>query len=102
MTIASSGNVFADLGFEDPEEELLKASLSRQVRDALAERRLDDSDAAKLLGLDRVDISSIVIGRTGKYSIEDMVRYLDRLDYRVEVTVRRKPRPPISVPATSS
>ena len=90
--IESSGNVFADLGFADPEEELLKASLLRQFRDALAERGLSESEAAQLLELDRLDVSSIVIGRTGEYSIEDLVRYLDRLDYRVDVTVRRKPQ----------
>jgi hypothetical protein len=29
---ASSGNVFADLGFANPEEELLKAKLVRELR----------------------------------------------------------------------
>ena len=35
---ASSGNVFADLGFGNPEEELLKAKLVREIR-AIIKRR---------------------------------------------------------------
>ena len=34
---ASSGNVFADLGFANPEEELLKAKLFREIRAIIAD-----------------------------------------------------------------
>lgn len=37
---ASNGNVFADLGFESPEEELLKAKLVRELRAIIKSRRL--------------------------------------------------------------
>jgi hypothetical protein len=33
-----SGNVFADLGFEHPEEEKLKARLVREIRDIIKRR----------------------------------------------------------------
>jgi hypothetical protein len=33
-----SGNVFADLGFERPEEELLKAQLVREIRGIIKRR----------------------------------------------------------------
>lgn len=36
----SSGNVFADLGFDNPEEELLKAKLAREIRTIIKRRRL--------------------------------------------------------------
>ena len=36
----SSGNVFADLGFANPEEELLKAKLIREIRAIIRRRRL--------------------------------------------------------------
>ena len=45
-----SGNVFADLGFANPEEELLKAQLVREIRDLLKRRRLTQAKAAELLG----------------------------------------------------
>jgi predicted XRE-type DNA-binding protein len=36
----SSGNVFADLGFAEPEEELTKAQLAAHIREILRRRRL--------------------------------------------------------------
>ncbi|MCJ9721143.1 helix-turn-helix domain-containing protein [Agrobacterium sp. SHOUNA12C] len=38
------------------------------------------------------DVSSIVTGRTGKFSIGRLLRCLDGLDYRVAITVRHKSR----------
>lgn len=35
-----SDNVFADLGFENPEEELLKANLVAEIADLIKERKL--------------------------------------------------------------
>lgn len=88
----SSGNVFADLGFDNPVEELLKAKLAREIRSIIKRRRLTQAKAAGLLGMKQPDISAIVTARTGKFSIDRLVRCLDRLDYKVEVIVRHKSR----------
>lgn len=88
-----SGNVFADLGFDNPEEELLKAKLVREIRAIIKRRRLTQANAAELLGLKQPDVSAIVTGRTDKFSIDRLVRCLDRLDYKVDVVVRHKPKP---------
>jgi predicted XRE-type DNA-binding protein len=89
---AGSDNVFADLGFANPEEELLKAKLVREIRDILKRRKLTQAKAATLLGLKQPDVSGLVTGRVGKFSIERLVRCLDRLDYKVDLVVRQKPR----------
>ncbi|ESX08183.1 hypothetical protein X766_34400 [Mesorhizobium sp. LSJC255A00] len=88
----SSGNVFADLGFDNPEEELLKAKLAREIRAIIKRRRLTQAKSAELLGMKQPDVSAIVTGRTGKFSIDRLVRCLGRLDYKVDVVVRHKPR----------
>lgn len=88
----SSGNVFADLGFDNPEEELLKAKLAREIRAIIKRRRLNQVKSAELLGMKQPDVSAIANGRTGKFSIDRLVRCLDRLDYKVDVVVRHKPR----------
>jgi predicted XRE-type DNA-binding protein len=87
----SSGNVFADLGLADPEEELLKAKLIREIRAIIKRRRLTQVKAAVILGLKQPDVSAIVTGRVGKFSIDRLVRCLDRLDYKVDVVIRQKP-----------
>ena len=89
---ASSGNVFADLGFANPEEELLKAKLVREIRAIIKRRKLTQTKAAIMLGLKQPDVSALVTGRVGKFSIDRLIRCLNRMDYRVDVVVRQKPR----------
>ena len=89
---ASSGNVFADLGFANPEEELLKVKLVREIRAIMKRKKLTQAKATVVLGLKQPDVSSLVTGRAGKFSIDRLVRCLDRLGYKVDVVVRQKPR----------
>lgn len=88
----SSGNVFDDLGFANPEEELLKAKLVREIRGIIKRRKLTQTKAAAMLGLKQPDVSALVTGRVGKFSIDRLVRCLNRMDYKVDVVVRHKPR----------
>ncbi len=88
----SSGNVFADLGFANPEEELLKAKLVREIRAIIKRRKLTQTKAATMLCLKQPDVSALVTCRVGKFSIDRLVRCLNRMDYRVDVVVRHKPR----------
>ncbi|MER8661304.1 helix-turn-helix domain-containing protein [Mesorhizobium sp. M1148] len=85
----SSGNVFADLGFDNPEEELLKAELAREIRAIIKRRRLTKAKSAEMLGMKQPDVSAIVTGRTGKFSIDDLVRCLDRADHNVDAGTKR-------------
>jgi predicted XRE-type DNA-binding protein len=87
-----TGNVFADLGFANPEEELLKAKLVREIRAIIKRRKLTQAKAAVMLGLKQPDVSALVTGRVDKFSIDRLVRCLGRLDYKVDVVVRHKPR----------
>ena len=47
----SSGNVFADLGFENPEEELAKAKLVVALSQVIAQTGLTQSKVADILGV---------------------------------------------------
>ncbi len=87
-----SGNIFADLGFANPEEELLKAKLVREIRAIIKRRKLTQATAAAMLGLKQPDVSALVNGRVDKFSIDRLVRCLGRLDYKVDVVVRPRPR----------
>jgi predicted XRE-type DNA-binding protein len=87
-----SDNVFADLGFANPEEELLKAKLVREIRAIIKRRKLTQAKAAAMLGLKQPDVSALVTGRVDKFSIDRLVRCLGRLDYKVDVVVRPRPR----------
>lgn len=85
-----SGNVFADLGFDHPEEELLKAQLVREIRDVIKKRKLTQAKAAERLGLKQPDVSALVNGRVHTFSLERLLRCVRRLDQDVTLVIRPK------------
>ena len=87
----SSGNVFADLGFDQPEEMLLKAELVRQISAAIKEKGLNQYQAAELLGIDQPKISALVRGHFSGYSLERLFRYLHSLGRELEIVVKSNP-----------
>lgn len=84
----SSGNVFADLGFDNPEEMILKAELVRQISAAIKEKGWNQYQAAAALGIDQPKVSELVRGRFSGYSIERLFRYLNALDRDLEIIVK--------------
>jgi predicted XRE-type DNA-binding protein len=88
----SSGNVFADLGLPDPEGELTKAQLASHIRAAIRRRRLTQTAASKLMGIDQPKVSALLNGRLANFSAERLMKFLAALGQDVEITVRAKPR----------
>jgi len=87
-----SGNVFADLGFAEPEEELTKAQLTSQIRQTIKRRRLTQAAAAKLMGIDQPKVSALLNGRLANFSSERLMRLLTTLGHDVEIIVKAKHR----------
>ena len=85
-----SGNVFADLGFANPEQERLKAHLTLEIYKILKERDLRQREAAKLLGTSQPRVSELMRGRSGAFSASRLMEFLTALDQDVEITVRPK------------
>lgn len=86
----SSGNVFADLGFENPEEELAKAKLARALGEVIKGKGLSQSKVATLLGVDQPTVSRLLRGHTGGFTVDRMMRLLNRLGQDVEIAVSPK------------
>jgi predicted XRE-type DNA-binding protein len=84
----SSGNVFADLGLDNPEELLAKAELVQRICDILAERKLTQVRAAKLLGIDQPKVSALVRGKLDGFSTDRLFRFLNALGSDVEIVIR--------------
>lgn len=90
----SSGNVFADLGFEEPEIELVKARLSAKIAAELTARGWTQRKAAGVLGIDQPRVSMLVRGKTGQFSLERLIDFLERLSF--DVHLEAKPGPTMS------
>jgi predicted XRE-type DNA-binding protein len=85
----SSGNVFADLGLPNPEQELMKAELTLQIYRIIKERNLTQTEAAKALGLKQPHVSLLMRNRAGSFSIGRLMEFLTALGHDVEVSVTR-------------
>ena len=84
----SSGNVFADLGLPNPEQELLKARLTLQIHSIIKERGLTQAKAAKVLGIRQPQVSLLVRNRAGSFSVGRLMELLTALGQDVEIAVR--------------
>lgn len=86
----SGGNVFEDLGFPDAEERMAKALLSRWIDKQIEARGLNQTEAAKLLGVSQPDVSKLVRGRVSGFSLERLARMITALGYDVRITIAPK------------
>lgn len=89
----SCGNVFADLGVDNPDEMLAKAKLASAILKIIEERGLTQQQAAGLLDTDRSYISKLKSGHgLRKFTFDRLLSWLNRLDRDVTLTVTHKPR----------
>ena len=59
----SSGNVFADVGFEDSEERLLKAKLASKIAQLIEEKGWTQAQTAARTALDQPKLSRLLRGQ---------------------------------------
>nr|HEV7954549.1 helix-turn-helix transcriptional regulator [Candidatus Acidoferrales bacterium] len=85
--IRSSGNVFADLGLPNADQELLKARLTFQIYSIINERGLTQAEAGKILGIPQPHVSALVRNRSGNFSVGRLIDFLTALGQDVEITV---------------
>ena len=84
----SSGNVFADIGFANPERERLKAHLTLQIYRIIKSRGLTQVEAGAILGIKQPHVSALMRNRSGNFSVERLMDFLIALGQDVEITVR--------------
>ena len=85
-----SGNVFADLGFANPDKELLKAHLTLAIYKLIKERCYTQKDAAEVLGIDQPKVSLLMTNRAGSFSVNKLMDFLTCLDQDIEIHVHPK------------
>lgn len=82
-----SGNVFADLGLEQPEGELVKADLVIAVSTLIQQRGLTQTAAAQVLETTQPKLSRLLRGLTEGVSVTKLMDYLRRLSHDVTITI---------------
>ena len=88
VTVGST-NVYADLGYDNPDEALAKAQLAARISEIIKIRWLTQTAAAKLLGIDQPKISALIRGRLRGFSYERLLKFLTDLGCDVAIVVTR-------------
>jgi predicted XRE-type DNA-binding protein len=80
-------NVYADLGFPDAEEMLVKAQLVVKITQILRERGWSQQQAPKVLGMTQPKLSKMLCGQFRGISEMKMMDCLVRLGCAVKIVV---------------
>ncbi len=83
----SSGNVFADLGFDQAEAAILqmRATLMNDLREFIRTSGMTQSEAARLLGIGQSRVSDLTRGKWEKFSLEMLITLEARAGRKVKL-----------------
>ncbi|TWG90055.1 putative XRE-type DNA-binding protein [Mesorhizobium sp. J18] len=87
--VRGSGNVYADMGDPDADTKQMKAFLAAEIIAVLDRRHLTVRAAAEVTGITPSDVSNIRNAHLSKFTIDRLVRVLNRLDRKVTVAVEK-------------
>jgi predicted XRE-type DNA-binding protein len=85
-----SGNIFEDLGLENPDELLVKAELARKISSIVTSQNMTQAEAAEILGIDQPKVSALMNGKLSGFSTTRLFRFLNALGRDVEIVVKPK------------
>src|SRR5438046_499281 len=86
--IPSSGNVYADAGYSNPEEAMAKAELALMIAETIKSKKLTQKRAAELIGVDQPKISAIIRGQLSGFTIDRLFRFLMALGMDIVIETR--------------
>ena len=86
---SGSGNVYADVGIDDPEGMLVKAQLVAKIAEILEERGYTQIKAANILGVPQPKLSKILRGQFRGVSERKLMDCLAKLGRDVHIVVQR-------------
>ena len=84
-----SGNVFKDLGFDNPQEYQTKANLALEIIKIINQRDLTQKEAAILIHATQPDISKLNKGHLDGFTIDRLCSFLRHLNRNIEIRVTK-------------
>lgn len=85
----TTGNVFFDLGLDQPDELLARAKLLCEVGSLIKASSLSQKKVAEKLGVTQPKVSMLVSGQLSAFSTETLLHYLAILGCEVHIHVKR-------------
>ncbi|MGH9665710.1 MAG: helix-turn-helix domain-containing protein [Bryobacteraceae bacterium] len=87
-----SGNVYADLGYTDSDNMLVKAQLAAKIGEIVQRRALTQAQTAEILRLTQPKVSALLKGRFRGISEHRLLECLTRLGRDVHIVIKPAPR----------
>jgi predicted XRE-type DNA-binding protein len=87
--VRGSGDVFADLGFEDAPVMRMKSRVATEIARALDRQKLPARAAAKGAGATAADLSRIRNADLDRFTLDRLIRIADRLGCRVDIKISK-------------
>src|ERR1019366_7578348 len=88
--VRGTGNVFRDLGRENPDVEQLKSILAAEIIKTLDREKLTVRGAHGRTGIAAADFSRIRNADLARFTVDRLMSILNRLGSRIEVEVKIK------------
>ncbi|MFT5133384.1 MAG: putative XRE-type DNA-binding protein [Gammaproteobacteria bacterium] len=87
----SSGNVFADLGFEQVEAEnlLVRSKLMAAIKTYIESEGITQAEAAERFKVAQPRVSEIYQGKIELFSVDKLINMLSRVGQHVEVSIHK-------------
>lgn len=87
----SSGNVFADLGFNDAEATILamRSQLMCDIAKQIEKNNWTQSEAASLFNVSQARVSDLVRGKFDKFSLDTLVQIATRAGHSVRIELAK-------------
>jgi hypothetical protein len=94
--VRGSGNIFHDQGDPDADVQQMKGILAARIIGILNDEGLSVRGAHKKTGYAAADFSRIRNADLGRFSVDRLVRIINKLDEATEVSVQLAPRAKVS------
>ena len=87
--VASSGNVFIDLGYSKDEAAILqmRADLMADIRKFIKTKKLTQVEAAKIFGVSQSRVSDLITGKWEKFSLEMLIILVTKAGMNVKLKI---------------
>jgi predicted XRE-type DNA-binding protein len=87
--LEGSDNIYRDLGFPEAEaiNLLARSELMMEIEKAIKARGLNQSQAAKLLGVAQPRLSDLYNGKLEKLTVDMLMKWLSKLGKKVSISV---------------
>ena len=80
-------NVFADMGFENPEEELMKSEIISSLRTLVDEKHLTKEQVAARWRMEPATVAELLRGHWGDYSVNQLLGFANALGRNVRIII---------------